>query len=99
MWTAVLLGSAACYLLKLAGFTVPARLLESPRAMAISAALPVALLAGLIAVQTFGDGQRLVLDLRVAGLAAALVAVWLRAPFLVVVVAGAGTTAILRAVT
>lgn len=97
MWTAILLGCAACYLLKLSGFAVPARLLTGPRAVAVSAALPVALLAGLIAVQTFGDQQRLVLDLRIAGLAAALVAVWLRAPFLVVVVAGAGTTALLRA--
>lgn len=97
MWTAVLLGCAACYALKLAGFAVPARLLTSPRAAAVSAALPVALLAGLIAVQTFGDGQQLTLDLRIAGLAAALMAVWLRAPFLVVVVAGAGTTALLRA--
>lgn len=99
MWTAVLLGCAACYLLKLAGFSVPARLLDAPRVVAVSAALPVALLAGLIAVQTFGDGQRLVLDLRIAGLAAALLAVRLRAPFLVVVVAGSGTTALLRAVT
>ncbi len=97
MWTAVLLGCAACYALKLAGFAVPRRLLTAPRVVAVSAALPVALLAGLIAVQTLGDGQRLVLDLRIAGLAAALVAVWLRAPFIVVVVAGAGTTAALRA--
>lgn len=97
MWTAVLLGCAACYALKLAGFAVPPRWLAAPRVVAVSAALPVALLAGLIAVQTLGDGQRLVLDLRIAGLAAALVAVWLRAPFIVVVVAGAGTTAALRA--
>lgn len=101
MWTAVLLGCAACYALKLAGFAVPPRWLTAPRVVAVSAALPVALpvalLAGLIAVQTLGDGQRLVLDLRIAGLAAALVAVWLRAPFIVVVVAGAGTTAALRA--
>lgn len=96
MWTAVLLGCAACYALKLVGFAVPARLLTTPRIVAVSAALPVALLAGLIAVQTFGDGQRLTLDLRIAGLGAALVAVWLRAPFLVVVLAGAATTALLR---
>ena len=97
MWSAVLLGCAACVGLKLAGFAVPARFLNAPRVVAVSAALPVALLAGLIAVQTFGDGQRLVLDVRIAGLAAALAAVSLRAPFLVVVVAGAATTALLRA--
>ena len=97
MWTAVLLGCAACYALKLAGLAVPARLLAAPRITAVSAALPVALLAGLIAVQTFGDGKHLVLDVRIAGLAAALAAAALRAPFLLVVVAGAGTTALLRA--
>ena len=31
MWTAVLLGSAGCYLLKLAGLSVPRRLLADPR--------------------------------------------------------------------
>jgi uncharacterized membrane protein len=99
MWTAVLLGCAACYALKLCGMAVPARLLAAPRVVAVSAALPVALLAGLIAVQTFGHGPALTVDLRVAGLAAALLAVALRAPFLVVVVAGSGTTALLRALT
>jgi branched-subunit amino acid transport protein len=98
MWTAVLLGCAACFLLKAAGFAVPQRLLTAPRVARVSAALPVALLAGLIAVQTFGDGKSIVLDVRLAGLGAALIAVWLRAPFLVVVVAGAATTALLRAV-
>ena len=99
IWTAVLLGCAACYGLKLAGFAVPARLVAAPRVAAVTAALPVALLAGLIAVQTFGDGDRLTVDLRLPGLAAALAAAWLRAPFLVVVVAGAATTALLRALT
>jgi uncharacterized membrane protein len=97
MWTAVLLGCSACYALKAAGFAVPARVPGAPRFVAVSAALPVALLAGLIAVQTFGHGHRLVIDVRLAGLTAALVAVAVRAPFLLVVVAGAGTTALLRA--
>ena len=58
--------------------------------------LPCALLAGLIAVQTVGDDQTLVLDSRVGGLAAAGVAVWLRAPFLVVVAAAMAAVALLR---
>lgn len=58
----------------------------------------VALLAALVATQTFSTGHHLVLDVRAAALAVAVVAVLLRAPFLVVVVAGAATAALLRLV-
>ena len=47
--------AAGCYLLKLAGLSVPERWLEQPAGRAISALLPVALLAALAAVQTFAD--------------------------------------------
>ena len=59
--------------------------------------LPVALLMALVAVGTFADGRHLVLDARAAGLAAAVVALLLRAPFLVVVIAAAAVTALVRA--
>jgi hypothetical protein len=59
--------------------------------------LPIALLAALVAIQTFTHGQRLVVDARAAGLAAAVVALALRAPFLVVVITAAAVTAGLRA--
>ena len=61
--------------------------------------LAPALLGALVAVQTFQDGQRLVLDERVLGVAAAAVAIRLKAPLLVVVVVAAATTALARAVT
>jgi hypothetical protein len=57
----------------------------------------VALLGALVAVQTFAVGQALVIDARLAGLAAAVVALLLKAPFLVVVVVAAVTAALLRA--
>jgi hypothetical protein len=50
-----------------------------------------------VAVQTFADGQALVIDARAAGLAAAVVALVLRAPFLAVVLIAAVTAAVLRA--
>ena len=63
-------------------------------------ALPVALLAALIAVQVFAtgdrDGQHLTIDARAAGLGVAAVALLLRAPFLLVVVLAALTAALLR---
>jgi uncharacterized membrane protein len=95
-WTWILLAAAACYALKLAGLLVPARALGRPSVARVTGAVPVALLAALIATQTLVSDQRLVLDARVAGLAVAAVALWRRAPFLAVVVAAAATTAGLR---
>ena len=97
-WTAILLSAAGCYLLKLVGLSMPQRLLEHPMVARVAALLPVVLLASLAAVQTFADGTRLVVDARLAGVAAAVVALLLRAPFLVVVAAAAGTAALVRLV-
>lgn len=98
IWFAVLAGSIGCYLEKLAGFLLPHSVLEDSRVRRVSGLLPVALLAALVAVQTFATGQTLVVDARAAGLAVAVVALLLRAPFLVVVLAAAVTAAVLRAV-
>lgn len=98
-WTLVLLLSAGSYLFKavgllaLSGRDVPAPVLR------FVGLLPPALLAALIVVQTIGaDGGALRLDARIVGLLVAGVAVWRRAPFLVVVVSGMVTAALLRAV-
>lgn len=96
-WGAVLGGAVACYALKLLGLSVPASLLDHPVVRAIADRLPVALLAGLVAVQVFGGAdQRLVLDARAAGLLAAVALLLARAPFLVVVAGAALTAALLR---
>ena len=99
IWAAVLATAAGCYLLKLAGLSVPERLLASPRVRAVSALLPIALLAALTAVQVVGHGRGVTLDARAAGLGFAVVALALRAPFLVVVVGAAVVAALLRAAT
>jgi membrane-associated phospholipid phosphatase len=98
IWAGVLAASAACYALKLAGLSLPVRLLENDRIQRTVPLIPVALLAALVATQTFSTGRHLVLDVRAAALAVAVVAVLLRAPFLVVVVAAAATAALLRLV-
>ena len=61
--------------------------------------LPAALLSALVTVETFADGKALVLDARAAGLAAAMVALALRASVLVVLLVAAATAAGLRALT
>ena len=69
------------------------------RAERLIVLLPAALLSALIVVQTFADGKALVLDARAAGLAAAFVAVALRASVLIVLLVAAVTAAGLRALT
>ena len=96
MWAGVLVAAAACYAFKLAGLSLPQGWLSAPRIQNTVPLIPVALLAALVATQTFATGRHLVLDVRAAALLIALVAVLLRAPFLVVVVAAAATAALLR---
>ena len=98
MWAAVLLGSLTCYVLKALGFIVPGRLLDKPMVSQLVGMFPIALLSALLAVVTFGQGMALVVDARLAAVAAAAVALVLRAPFLVVVIVGAATAALIRAV-
>jgi branched-subunit amino acid transport protein len=98
IWIAVLVTAGGCYALKLAGVTVPQRVLASPRVRRFAELVPVALLAALSAVQSMASGQSIDFNLaRLAGMGAAVVALLLRAPFLVVIVAAAGTAAALRA--
>jgi hypothetical protein len=95
-WIAIFATAAACFALKVAGWSLPVRLLDGERLQRAATLLPLALLAALVVVQTLGDGRSLVIDARAAGLAAAGVAVLRRAPFIVVVVVAAATAAVVR---
>jgi branched-subunit amino acid transport protein len=96
IWGGLLVACLACYGFKLAGLSLPQRWLEDSRVQRTVPLIPVALLAALVATQTFATGRHLVLDVRAAALGVAVVAVLLRAPFLAVVVAAAATAALLR---
>ncbi len=96
-WGAVLSAALLAYALKLGGYLVPHAWLEGRRTQRVIGLLPVALLTALVVVQAFAGEQRsLVVDARAAALAVALVALVLRAPFIVVVVLAAVTAALLR---
>jgi hypothetical protein len=95
-WAAILVAGVGCYLLKLAGLSVPAAVLEHPVVQRVADLLPVALLAALIGVQVLGDGPHLVVDARLVGLGVAVVALLLRAPFIVVVLTAAVAAALVR---
>lgn len=96
-WTTVLLACGLAFATKLLGYVVPARWLHGARTTKVMNFLPVALLAALVAVQTFtGDGGRPALDARAGGLAVAAMLLLVRAPFIVVVIAAAAAAALLR---
>jgi hypothetical protein len=96
LWVWLLIACALAYAWKLVGYLVPARLLENPRMSRVAGTMTIGLLASLTVVNTVASGQSLAADARLGALAAAAIALALRAPFLVVVVAGAGTAALLR---
>ncbi len=98
MWTAILVASVGCYLLKLAGLSLPVRVLNHPTVERVADLIPVALLAALVAVQVFAEGPALALDARALGLGFAVVALLLRMPFLVVVVGASVVAALARLV-
>jgi branched-subunit amino acid transport protein len=88
-WYWILLGALGCYLLKAVGLYLPPSWFASEPVRRITDALPIAVLVSLAVSGTFAAGPHLVLDHRAAGLLAAVVAVALRAPFVVVVLAAA----------
>lgn len=96
-WAAVLITSVLAWLQKYLGHLVPEAWVEEPRVARAAALLPVGLLAALIAVSTVTTNGEVSVDARLAGLAAAFVALLLRAPFLVVLLVAAATAAGLRA--
>lgn len=96
MTTAIIITAIGCYLLKLAGLSVPESVLDRPYVRRLADLIPVALLAALVAVETFSNGRTLTVDARVVGVGVAVVALLLRAPFLVVVISAAVATALIR---
>ena len=95
MWIGIIATSVIAFLLKYLGHSVPERWLSHPRVLKINSLIPIALLSALVAVQTFTNDKNLVIDQRLAGLAVAVIALWLRAPFAVVVISAAATSAAL----
>ena len=99
LWAVVLVGAVGCYLLKLAGLSVPAAWVERPWVMRVVEFVPAALLAALVAVQVATSGAELVVDGRLVGLAVAAVALALRAPFIVVLVLAGAAGALVHVLT
>jgi branched chain amino acid efflux pump len=96
-WLVVALVGAGTVIIKAAGPVLLGGRPLPARFTGVVELLAPAVLGALVAVQTFGAGQSLVVDERLIGVAAAAIALWRKAPLLVVVVVAAGATALARA--
>lgn len=97
LWLSVMAASLGCYALKLAGVSLPARVLNHPRVQRVAAVLPVGMLSGLVAVELLDVGGRYGWDgAQAGGVAAGLVALLSGRGVLGVFVTAVGATAVLR---
>ena len=94
--TVILLASLAVLVLKLAGYLVPASVMQRPTPSRVATLLTVALLSALVVTQTLERDHQIVLDARVPALGVAAILLAVRAPFIVVVVSAAIVAALLR---
>ena len=96
LWSIIIVASLGCLALKVSGYLVPPSFMEKPRPSRVANLLTVALLAALVATQTFGAGTEVVVDARVPAIMLAAVLFALRVPFVIVIIAAAASAALLR---
>ena len=92
-WVATIGTSLVAFLLKYSGHSVPERWLSHPKIQRINTLIPIALLSALVAVQSFSEKSQLMIDQRLVGISAAILALVLKAPFPVVVLSAAISSA------
>lgn len=95
-WLVIGVVGAVTMAFKAAGPVVLGRRELPPRALALVEVLAPAMLAALVVTQAVGGDRAIVVDERLAGVAVAGVAIWLRAPLLLVIAVAGGTAALIR---
>jgi len=99
-WAVVAFLAAGVWGQRLLGMFVGAGVVgRRPTLVRLATLIPAAVVMAVIVQLTVGDGRSLTLDARLAGLGIAGVLVWRRAPFVLVVVAAAAATALVRLAT
>lgn len=96
IWIALVAASVLVWALKNLGYLVPPRFVEGALMSRIAALVTVALLASLVVSQTLQTGNGVVVDARLPALGVAALLLYLRAPFLVVLVVAGAVAAGLR---
>ena len=89
LWIGVIGTSVIAYGLKFSRHSVPEKFLSHPLIKRINLLIPIALLSALVAVQSVTAKSAIVIDHRIAGLAAAFIALICKAPFQIVVLSAA----------
>ena len=95
-WVVIAVVGAVTILFKASGPVLLGGRELPPRALALVEVLAPAMLAALVVTQTVGGDREIVLDERILGVAAGAVAIWLRAPLIVVMVVAAAVAALIR---
>jgi branched-subunit amino acid transport protein len=95
LWIGVIGASIALFALRYSGYLVPEKYLTNPRMLRINTLIPIALLSALVGVQTLTEKGKWEIDQRVAGVLVALIALRLKAPYFVVVISAALTSALI----
>ena len=95
-WLVIAVVGAVTILFKASGPVLLGKRELPPRVASVVEVLAPAMLAALVVTQTVGGDRELVVDERLAGVAAGAVAIWLRAPLLAVMVVAAVTAALIR---
>jgi branched-subunit amino acid transport protein len=96
-WPLVIALGLGAYACKVLGLVVIGARRLPPAVDRCLALIPAALITALVVKDTFSVGQELVIDARTAGVGAAVVLAWRRAPLVAVIVVGSAVTAGLRA--
>ncbi len=95
-WIVIAVVGAATMAFKASGPVLLGRRELPPRVSSVVEVLAPAMLAALVVTQTVGGDRELVLDERLFGVAAGGVALWLRAPLVVVMIVAALVAALVR---
>ena len=95
-WTALAALSVGAYAFKLVGVVAGERFAD--RLAPVTVLLPAALFSALVVAMAMGDGPSLVVDARLIGVVAGVLAVARRAPMVVVVMVAMAVTALVRVV-
>jgi branched-subunit amino acid transport protein len=97
-WTLVIVLAVGAYAFKVLGLVVVGDRRIPPVLDRCLALIPAALVSALVVKDTFSLGQHLQIDARAAGVAAAAIAAWRKAPLIAVIVIAAAVTAAVRAI-
>jgi hypothetical protein len=96
-WTVVGILAAGVWTQRLLGMFVGVRVLgRHPSLARLATLIPAAVVMAVVVQLSVATGRTLVIDARLVGMTVAGVLVWRRAPFAVVVLAAAASTAVAR---